>query len=210
MCGHLWLREQVFIPPLSTSLLSGPGDHLMSFFSQLGLGVGPSRASVLPHTLSSSGCYSLSVRLSRPTSWDRIRHYRIHRLDNGWLYISPRLTFPSLQALVDHYSGMAISCFHETGTWGVGGRQLYSWTLHLLENIQTGRRGTSPSPYQCAKNVGQDLGLHPMPRQSHKVLPRKHGPVPHLHCGSESKTSMVGTVLSTGTRPRAVAVVQFS
>lgn len=79
----------------------------MSFFSQLGLGVGPSRASVLPHTLSSSGCYSLSVRLSRPTSWDRIRHYRIHRLDNGWLYISPRLTFPSLQALVDHYSELA-------------------------------------------------------------------------------------------------------
>ncbi|XP_032275524.1 src-like-adapter 2 isoform X2 [Phoca vitulina] len=50
------------------------------------------------------GCYSLSVRLSRPASWDRIRHYRIQCLDNGWLYISPRLTFPSLQALVDHYS----------------------------------------------------------------------------------------------------------
>ncbi|XP_037666944.1 src-like-adapter 2 isoform X2 [Choloepus didactylus] len=53
------------------------------------------------------GCYSLSVRLSRPASWDRIRHYRIQRLDNGWLYISPRLTFPSLQALVDHYSELA-------------------------------------------------------------------------------------------------------
>nr|XP_019588237.1 PREDICTED: src-like-adapter 2 isoform X2 [Rhinolophus sinicus] len=53
------------------------------------------------------GCYSLSIRLSRPASWDRIRHYRIQRLDNGWLYISPRLTFPSLQALVDHYSELA-------------------------------------------------------------------------------------------------------
>ncbi|XP_065778013.1 src-like-adapter 2 [Muntiacus reevesi] len=53
------------------------------------------------------GCYSLSVRLSRPASWDRIRHYRIQRLDNGWLYISPRLTFPSLLALVDHYSELA-------------------------------------------------------------------------------------------------------
>ncbi|MEJ1278992.1 Src-like-adaptor 2 [Cricetulus griseus] len=52
-------------------------------------------------------CYSLSIRLSRPSSWDRIRHYRIQRLDNGWLYISPRLTFPSLQALVDHYSELA-------------------------------------------------------------------------------------------------------
>ncbi|KAM5245897.1 src-like-adapter 2 [Ctenodactylus gundi] len=56
------------------------------------------------------GCYSLSVRLSRPMSWDRIRHYRIQRLDNGWLYISPRLTFPSLQALVDHYSGQTLTC----------------------------------------------------------------------------------------------------
>uniref|UniRef100_A0A8C5P1N5 Src-like-adaptor 2 n=1 Tax=Jaculus jaculus TaxID=51337 RepID=A0A8C5P1N5_JACJA len=53
------------------------------------------------------GCYSLSIRLSRPASWDRIRHYRIQYLDNGWLYISPRLTFPSLQALVDHYSELA-------------------------------------------------------------------------------------------------------
>ncbi|XP_062935052.1 src-like-adapter 2 [Cynocephalus volans] len=61
------------------------------------------------------GCYSLSVRLSRPASWDRIRHYRIQRLDNGWLYISPRLTFPSLQALVDHYSELAddICCLLE-------------------------------------------------------------------------------------------------
>lgn len=53
------------------------------------------------------GCYSLSIRQSRPASWDRIKHYRIQRLDNGWLYISPSLTFPSLQALVDHYSEMA-------------------------------------------------------------------------------------------------------
>ncbi|XP_072487525.1 src-like-adapter 2 isoform X1 [Notamacropus eugenii] len=53
------------------------------------------------------GAYSLSVRLSRPSSRDVVRHYRIHRLENGWLYISPRFTFPSLQALVDHYTEMA-------------------------------------------------------------------------------------------------------
>ncbi|XP_006875788.1 PREDICTED: src-like-adapter 2 [Chrysochloris asiatica] len=61
-------------------------------------------AFLIRESQSRRGSYSLSIRLSRPTSWDRIRHYRIHRLDNGWLYISPRLTFPSLQALVDHYS----------------------------------------------------------------------------------------------------------
>ncbi|KAM9249149.1 src-like-adapter 2 [Dugong dugon] len=67
----------------------------------------PGGAFLIRESQSRRGCYSLSVRLSRRTSWDRIRHYRIQRLDNGWLYISPRLTFPSLQALVDHYSELA-------------------------------------------------------------------------------------------------------
>lgn len=91
--------------------LSGPMAVL--FLLPTWVGQGPSRASVPPWILSSLGCYSLSVRLSRPASWDRITHYRIQRLDNGWLYISPSLTFPSLQALVDHYSGMAFGCFYE-------------------------------------------------------------------------------------------------
>nr|XP_008528465.1 PREDICTED: src-like-adapter 2 isoform X2 [Equus przewalskii] len=67
----------------------------------------PGGAFLIRESQTRRGCYTLSVRLSRPSSWDRIRHYRIHRLDNGWLYISPRLTFPSLQALVDHYSELA-------------------------------------------------------------------------------------------------------
>ncbi|XP_042657226.1 src-like-adapter 2 isoform X3 [Tyto alba] len=50
------------------------------------------------------GCYSLSVRHAERASWDAVTHYSIHALGNGWLYISPRLTFPSLHALVDHYS----------------------------------------------------------------------------------------------------------
>ncbi|XP_070276362.1 src-like-adapter 2 [Myotis yumanensis] len=67
----------------------------------------PGGAFLIRESQTRRGCYSLSVRLSRPSSWDRIRHYRIQRLDNGWLYISPRFTFPSLQALVDHYSELA-------------------------------------------------------------------------------------------------------
>ncbi|NXJ01197.1 SLAP2 protein, partial [Psophia crepitans] len=58
------------------------------------------------------GCYSLSVRRSARAAWDSVTHYRIHRLENGWLYISPRLTFPSLQDLVEHYSesGEGLCC----------------------------------------------------------------------------------------------------
>ncbi|KAG6925678.1 Src like adaptor 2 [Chelydra serpentina] len=50
------------------------------------------------------GCYSLSVRRTNHSSWDSVKHYRINRLENGWLFIAPRLTFPSLQELVDYYS----------------------------------------------------------------------------------------------------------
>uniref|UniRef100_A0A8C4XNX6 Src-like-adapter 2 n=1 Tax=Falco tinnunculus TaxID=100819 RepID=A0A8C4XNX6_FALTI len=58
------------------------------------------------------GCYSLSVRRSERASWDSVTHYRIHRLENGWVYISPGLTFPSLHDLVDHYSefGEGLCC----------------------------------------------------------------------------------------------------
>ncbi|XP_008108170.2 src-like-adapter 2 [Anolis carolinensis] len=50
------------------------------------------------------GCYSLSIRHTNHASWDCVKHYRINRLENGWLYISPSLTFPSLHELVDSYS----------------------------------------------------------------------------------------------------------
>ncbi|XP_069508351.1 src-like-adapter 2 isoform X2 [Ambystoma mexicanum] len=53
---------------------------------------------------SRKGGYSLSVRRTTHVSWDSIKHYRINRLENGWLYISPRLTFSSLHELVDYYS----------------------------------------------------------------------------------------------------------
>uniref|UniRef100_A0A8D0HUC7 Tyrosine-protein kinase n=1 Tax=Sphenodon punctatus TaxID=8508 RepID=A0A8D0HUC7_SPHPU len=49
------------------------------------------------------GAYSLSVRDSGATHGDIIKHYRIRSLDGGGYYISPRLTFPSLQQLVQHY-----------------------------------------------------------------------------------------------------------
>uniref|UniRef100_A0A8B9IWD3 Src like adaptor 2 n=1 Tax=Amazona collaria TaxID=241587 RepID=A0A8B9IWD3_9PSIT len=58
------------------------------------------------------GCFSLSVRRCERGCWPVVTHYRIHRLDNGWLYIAPRLTFPSLHSLVEHYSevGEGLCC----------------------------------------------------------------------------------------------------
>ncbi|XP_069808713.1 src-like-adapter 2 [Dendropsophus ebraccatus] len=53
------------------------------------------------------GSYSLSIRKSNQSTRDSIKHYRINQLENGWFYISPRLTFPTLQDMVDYYSEMA-------------------------------------------------------------------------------------------------------
>ncbi|XP_076840061.1 src-like-adapter 2 isoform X2 [Brachyhypopomus gauderio] len=50
------------------------------------------------------GAHTLSVRKSSRPDHHSIKHYRIHRIENGWHYISPRLTFPSLTHLVEHYT----------------------------------------------------------------------------------------------------------
>lgn len=51
--------------------------------------------------------YSLSIlRRSSSPYLNSVKHYRISCLQNGWVYISPRLTFPSLHHLVEHYSGL--------------------------------------------------------------------------------------------------------
>ncbi|XP_040494204.1 src-like-adapter 2 isoform X6 [Ursus maritimus] len=104
------------------------------------------------------GCYSLSVRLSRPASWDRIRHYRIQRLDNGWLYISPRLTFPSLQALVDHYSGTLCPAEDGPTPW-----QVHTSTCDCAEGAtQLERAGQSPgSPTSAPRETMDKLPSQP-------------------------------------------------
>ncbi|KAM9506504.1 LOW QUALITY PROTEIN: tyrosine-protein kinase HCK-like [Salvelinus alpinus] len=49
------------------------------------------------------GSYSLSVRDSDSQSGETVKHYKIRTLDNGGFYISPRITFTTLQELVGHY-----------------------------------------------------------------------------------------------------------
>ncbi|XP_024914968.1 tyrosine-protein kinase HCK [Cynoglossus semilaevis] len=49
------------------------------------------------------GSYSLSVRDNDMQSGVTVKHYKIRTLDNGGFYISPRITFVTLQELVNHY-----------------------------------------------------------------------------------------------------------
>ncbi|XP_029005931.1 src-like-adapter 2 [Betta splendens] len=53
-------------------------------------------------------CYSLSILKRANSSYlDCVKHYRITILQNGWVYISPGLTFACLHDLVGHYSEVA-------------------------------------------------------------------------------------------------------
>ncbi|XP_074161450.1 tyrosine-protein kinase Lck [Sminthopsis crassicaudata] len=51
-----------------------------------------------------AGSFSLSVRDFDQSQGEVVKHYKIRNLDNGGFYISPRITFPNLQELVQHYS----------------------------------------------------------------------------------------------------------
>lgn len=86
---HRWLYEGVSREKAEELLLL-PGNRSGSF--------------LIRESQSRQGCYSLSVRRSNRAAWDSVKHYRVQRLGNGWVYIAPRLTFPRLQDLVDYYS----------------------------------------------------------------------------------------------------------
>ncbi|XP_075295069.1 src-like-adapter 2 [Opisthocomus hoazin] len=94
---HRWLYEGVSRQKAEELLLQ-PGNRSGSF--------------LIRESQTRRGCYSLSLRRGEHAAWDAVTHYRIHRLENGWLYIAPRLTFPSLHDLVDHYSecGEGLCC----------------------------------------------------------------------------------------------------
>ncbi|XP_061682077.1 src like adaptor 1a [Syngnathoides biaculeatus] len=83
---HGWLFEGV-TRQKAEELLLLPGNRVGSF--------------LVRESSTERGMYVLSVKHRI------IRHYRICRLDNGWYYISARLTFQCLENLVNYYSDFA-------------------------------------------------------------------------------------------------------
>lgn len=67
------------------------------------------------------GAFSLSVK-DVTTQGEVIKHYKIRSLDEGGYYVSPRITFPTLQALVQHYSS---KMGHVMGVETCAGQPLY-------------------------------------------------------------------------------------
>ncbi|XP_040283120.1 tyrosine-protein kinase Blk isoform X2 [Bufo bufo] len=98
----------------------------------------------------SLGTYSLSVRDKDATKGDIIKHYKIRMLDNGGYYISPSLTFSSLQELVGHYSAKADGLCRKLtkpcpalirSTWETDVWEIPRDSLRLLKKLGAGQFG---------------------------------------------------------------------
>ncbi|XP_072571388.1 tyrosine-protein kinase HCK-like [Paramormyrops kingsleyae] len=63
----------------------------------------PVGAFLIRDSETTKGSYSLSVKDYDAQSGNSVKHYKIRTLDNGGFYISPRITFATLQDLVTHY-----------------------------------------------------------------------------------------------------------
>uniref|UniRef100_A0A8B9KT84 Tyrosine-protein kinase n=1 Tax=Astyanax mexicanus TaxID=7994 RepID=A0A8B9KT84_ASTMX len=92
--AHTLEVERWFFKDLSRReterLLLAPGNRVGSF--------------LVRESETTPGAFSLSIRVSVPEQGDLVKHYKIRALDKGGYYISPSLTFPSLQELVQYYS----------------------------------------------------------------------------------------------------------
>ncbi|XP_055670050.1 src-like-adapter 2 isoform X3 [Falco peregrinus] len=154
-CLRRWLYEGISRQKAEELLLQ-PGNRSGSF--------------LIRESQTRQGCYSLSVRRSERASWDSVTHYRIHRLENGWVYISPGLTFPSLHDLVDHYSefGEGLCCALREPCSMEGARAAPVPAMPAVVkkpslNWDKIDRGHSPT--------GGGLSHQPGPEGSHQLLP---------------------------------------
>ncbi|XP_039605406.1 tyrosine-protein kinase Blk isoform X2 [Polypterus senegalus] len=118
-------------------LLLAPGNKLGAF--------------LIRESETSKGAFSLSVRDAVPPQGDIIKHYKIRCLDSGGYYISPKITFPTLQALVNHYSQKAdglcqrltMPCKSATPQrpWGQDEWEIPRETLKMVKKLGAGQFG---------------------------------------------------------------------
>uniref|UniRef100_A0A4W5R9N0 Src like adaptor 1a n=1 Tax=Hucho hucho TaxID=62062 RepID=A0A4W5R9N0_9TELE len=117
---HGWLFEGVERQK-AEELLRLPGNRLGSF--------------MIRESTQQRGVYSMSVKHRS------IKHYKIYRLENnGWYYISPRLTFQCLEEMVNHY------CDSADGLCCVLTGPCLSGTANLLDTT------TQPPPVVMRRN----------------------------------------------------------
>ena len=87
MCVHRWFFGKIKRVEAEK--------QLMQNFNQYG-------SYLVRDSETTAGDFSLSVR-----DYDRVRHYRIRRLDGGGFFVTRRVTFPTIQDLVEYYKVQA-------------------------------------------------------------------------------------------------------
>uniref|UniRef100_A0A8B9RGD7 Tyrosine-protein kinase n=1 Tax=Astyanax mexicanus TaxID=7994 RepID=A0A8B9RGD7_ASTMX len=118
-------------------LLLAPGNRVGSF--------------LVRESETTPGAFSLSIRVSVPEQGDLVKHYKIRALDKGGYYISPSLTFPSLQELVQYYSRSADGLCQRLGSpcknaapqrpWAQDEWEIPRETLKMVKRLGAGQFG---------------------------------------------------------------------
>ncbi|XP_058235774.1 tyrosine-protein kinase Blk [Hemibagrus wyckioides] len=118
-------------------LLLAPGNRVGSF--------------LVRESETTPGAFSLSVRDLAPEHGDVVKHYKIRTLDKGGYYISPSLTFSSLQELIQHYTRSADGLCQRLGSpcrsaapqrpWGQDEWEIPRETLKMVKKLGAGQFG---------------------------------------------------------------------
>ncbi|KAG9282841.1 tyrosine-protein kinase Lck [Astyanax mexicanus] len=139
--AHTLEVERWFFKDLSRReterLLLAPGNRVGSF--------------LVRESETTPGAFSLSIRVSVPEQGDLVKHYKIRALDKGGYYISPSLTFPSLQELVQYYSRSADGLCQRLGSpcknaapqrpWAQDEWEIPRETLKMVKRLGAGQFG---------------------------------------------------------------------
>ncbi|KAI5627988.1 tyrosine-protein kinase Lyn isoform X1, partial [Silurus asotus] len=97
------------------------------------------------------GCYSMSVRDVGPNSSAVVKHYKIRLLENGGFYISPRVTFRTLDDLIAYYKKQANGLCYRLSKPCVKPKNAVQWdedaweiskeSLHMTKKLGAGQFG---------------------------------------------------------------------
>ncbi|KAF7706209.1 hypothetical protein HF521_019463 [Silurus meridionalis] len=97
------------------------------------------------------GCYSMSVRDVGPNGSAVVKHYKIRLLENGGFYISPRVTFRTLDDLIAYYKKQANGLCYRLSKPCVKPKNAVQWdedaweiskeSLHMTKKLGAGQFG---------------------------------------------------------------------
>ncbi|XP_076828739.1 tyrosine-protein kinase Lyn-like isoform X2 [Brachyhypopomus gauderio] len=107
-------------------------------------------AFLLRESETSAGCYSMSVRDSSTNGMDIVKHYKIRPLEDGGFYISPRITFKTMDNLIKYYQKQPDGLCRRLGeacekpkteAWDEDAWEIAKETLRMVKRLGAGQFG---------------------------------------------------------------------